>query len=443
MIAQECMLLDNPEPEEVKKLDNAGVANMVFDMVNKSYTYKNKVIRTIVINEDVWFCGKDVANILGYSDLDKAVRMHVRDRNKNKLRDLIENMSAKLAGIQNYNNRDLAMIYVNEPGLYSLIMRSKLKLAEQFQDWITDEVLPSIRKLGHDKYLEQLSQQQQELEDRQKKLERAESMNLKLIQSIKSEQIDRVNGHIYVATNEQYALNNHFRIGRTTSLKARLAQYKTGRTKNDRLYYAFTCEVAQVNVLEKVIHTLLEKFKEEPSIDMYVLPWPVLEKFMHSICSTWNSNIITPKNDLVLENIAYDGPVVVPPQLQLFQENLLTLDEPAPADEHEETNEEDNPEEKDDEPLDKRTIYGNEFVKWFTSEYVKSDDENIYIKMKDVFSEYKKSASYLVAPPRDRKSICTRKFIEEKIADMGMSIVKRTKKKNITLSSIVFGYYKL
>lgn len=93
-------------------------------------------IRTTEINGEPWFVGKDVAEILGYSDLNKAISMHVDDEDK-KLNDKTS---------PSFGQRGATLI--NESGLYSLILSSKLPNAKKFKRWVTSEVLPTIRKTG-------------------------------------------------------------------------------------------------------------------------------------------------------------------------------------------------------------------------------------------------------------------------------------------------------
>lgn len=92
-------------------------------------------IRTLTIENEPWFVGKDVAEILGYSNTPKAIRDHVD--NEDKLTERIV-----LSG----QNREA--IFINESGLYSLILSSKLPKAKDFKRWVTSEILPSIRKHG-------------------------------------------------------------------------------------------------------------------------------------------------------------------------------------------------------------------------------------------------------------------------------------------------------
>ena len=98
----------------------------------------------IFINNDseIYFRGKDVARFLGYSDTVSAIRDHIDDEDKNKLDELwAENNSALTSNEKN-------SIYINESGLYSLILRSNKEEAKYFKKWITSEILPSIRKTG-------------------------------------------------------------------------------------------------------------------------------------------------------------------------------------------------------------------------------------------------------------------------------------------------------
>lgn len=92
-------------------------------------------IRTLDINNEPWFVSKDIADVLGYADPQKAVKMHVEDEDKLTRQIVVSGQ-----------NRNVTII--NESGLYSLILSSKLPSAKSFKHWVTSEVLPSIRKTG-------------------------------------------------------------------------------------------------------------------------------------------------------------------------------------------------------------------------------------------------------------------------------------------------------
>ena len=85
---------------------------------------------------EMLFCGKDVAEALGYDQPRKAVERHV-DKDDGTKRTLIDSMGRKQRAT-----------FINESGLYALILSSKLPTAREFKHWVTSEVLPSIRKQG-------------------------------------------------------------------------------------------------------------------------------------------------------------------------------------------------------------------------------------------------------------------------------------------------------
>lgn len=92
-------------------------------------------VRTLTLNDEPWFVGKDVAKILGYVDTNKAIAMHVDE--DDKLNDKTALSLGQRGGW-----------FINESGLYSLILSSKLPSAKKFKRWVTSEVLPALRKTG-------------------------------------------------------------------------------------------------------------------------------------------------------------------------------------------------------------------------------------------------------------------------------------------------------
>ena len=107
-------------------------------MVNELRTFTKEEfgkVRTMIIDGEPWFVGKDVAEALGYTNPLKAVRDHVDEEDKGV------NVLETPGGIQRF-------VCINESGLYSLVLGSKLESAKRFKRWITKEVIPSIRKNG-------------------------------------------------------------------------------------------------------------------------------------------------------------------------------------------------------------------------------------------------------------------------------------------------------
>lgn len=103
--------------------------------MNEIFNFHGQKVRTVTVDNKPYFVGKDVAEILGYARTDNAIRNHVDEDDK-----LTHQFSAS------GQNRNMTII--NESGLYSLILSSKLPQAKEFKRWVTSEVLPTIRKHG-------------------------------------------------------------------------------------------------------------------------------------------------------------------------------------------------------------------------------------------------------------------------------------------------------
>ena len=104
-------------------------------MKTQLFNFKGHQVRTVTIDNEPYFVGKDVADILGYSNSRDAMSKHVDDEDK---------LTSQIAT----TGQNRSMTVINESGLYSLILSSKLPQAKEFKRWVTSEVLPSIRKHG-------------------------------------------------------------------------------------------------------------------------------------------------------------------------------------------------------------------------------------------------------------------------------------------------------
>lgn len=138
--------------------------------MNELQIFKNEefgTVRTIEINGEPWFVGKDVTSILGYQNASKALSDHVDDEDK-------------------LNNESLSSLgqrggwLVNESGLYSLILSSKLPSAKRFKRWVTSEVLPQIRKTGGYNLPQTYSEALRALADKAEEAERLAIENEKM-----------------------------------------------------------------------------------------------------------------------------------------------------------------------------------------------------------------------------------------------------------------------
>ena len=137
----------------------------------KNQIFKSKEfgqIRTCMVDGETYFVGKDVASALGYKKPENAIAVHVD--NEDKTSTLIQGSGS------NYKSQ---AVFINESGLYSLILSSKLESAKRFKRWVTSEVLPAIRKNGRyelEKQNSQLCKQNGQLSKQNRVLESRNSL---------------------------------------------------------------------------------------------------------------------------------------------------------------------------------------------------------------------------------------------------------------------------
>lgn len=101
------------------------------------FNFENHEVRSILLSDEPWFVGRDVAEVLGYKKPENAIANHVDDDDKTTT--LIQGIGS------NYKSKTMI---INESGLYSLVLSSKLPSAKKFKRWVTSEVLPALRKTG-------------------------------------------------------------------------------------------------------------------------------------------------------------------------------------------------------------------------------------------------------------------------------------------------------
>lgn len=125
--------------EKITTIKNKVIISESEGYMNELKIFQNSefgTIRTLSINNEPWFVGKDVASILGYKDTVNALKSHVDEEDKKGWQ-----ITTTSRGLQSAN-------IINESGLYSLILSSKLPKAKEFKHWVTSDVLPAIRKHG-------------------------------------------------------------------------------------------------------------------------------------------------------------------------------------------------------------------------------------------------------------------------------------------------------
>lgn len=216
------------------------------------FNFHGNEVQAVVIDNEPWFVGKDVAEALKYSDLNKAVATHVDDEDK-KLND-------KTA--LSFGQRGTTLI--NESGMYSLIFGSKMDKAKEFKRWVTTDVLPSIRKHGTymtDKTIEEVLTDPDTLiklattikEERQARLEAEQALE---IQAPKVEMAEKLleapEANISMGDFSKVLANYGIKMGRNTLMKE---LRNSGWLLQDNTPSAKAMEREIFQVYEKVVKT--------------------------------------------------------------------------------------------------------------------------------------------------------------------------------------------
>lgn len=274
------------------QLTNNESVNHVFDLINRAELFGDKKIDMIVCKgtddeSEVWFKGIDIAGVVGYTNPHKSIRDHVREKNKC---DLLELYNNKIGVNDSFtlNANQKSTIYINEPGLYQLIMKSKLPIADKFQDWVTDELLPKIRKTGQEKYLQQLCEKDNQLKqlaaenkEKDERLNCLHNIQKELLSYKKRVTRDET---VYIVSTANYARQGIFKIGRTKKeMKFRSSSHNTTHVAGDKVVSLREFSVYDCVLVEKNIHAKLQGLLLEGEHEFFMCPYNLLESIVDMI----------------------------------------------------------------------------------------------------------------------------------------------------------------
>lgn len=252
---------------------------------------KQTQVRIVGTNDEPWFCGKDLCVVLEYNQPRQALQNNVDDDCKKSLSLLSSELGQlgwlNLLGQNNLTNEyhEGKTLYINEAGLYSLIIGSRAPMAKQFRALVCKEILPAIRKHGTysinkqlesaTKQLEQLSienkAKDEQIAEQSEKLVKAERKALRINKMMnRLDTKDRKDEWIYIATSRQYSYDRIFKIGSTERLMKRIGPYNCGRLSSDQIYYAWAKPCYKSKDVDQHIQKLLANFKDKERSEMYV-----------------------------------------------------------------------------------------------------------------------------------------------------------------------------
>ena len=276
-----------------------------FDFQNKP-GQKIKIIGTF---DDPYFCGKDVCAILEYSSARVALQNHVKPKYKKDLQTIIKEMSNEtlpnsITEIPNLkpSYHDGKAVYVSEPGLYALIMKSRTSFAETFQDFVYEQILPSIRKKGRFQLEQQLQHQAQVINQKDVQLEQQKHLVLRLNEMLIDSSSLPKTQVVYIATSSLYANQNTFKVGGVESLdklESRLCTYNSRSSSGDPFYYTAWFLVHSYREIENRLKDLIGRFREKITKEMYVLHYTKLLHILEYLVDNYNEEV-----DVVNANLA-------------------------------------------------------------------------------------------------------------------------------------------
>ena len=132
------------------------ITQTIINLNNDTIIFKGIEINSILVENQLWVKGTNITKILGYKNINNPITENLQDRHKKILGDLIKvglpkSRSHKLnsnINLSKLTNNERNTIYINESGIYRILLKSRLPIAEELQVWLEDEVLPQIRKSG-------------------------------------------------------------------------------------------------------------------------------------------------------------------------------------------------------------------------------------------------------------------------------------------------------
>jgi len=226
--------------------------NNLIDIYNNILKYDSNIINFVIDkNNIIWFKFLSISKLLNYKSSKDALKVHVYKENKIRFKELDLYFKPK---------EQLDTIYINESGLYTFLIKSKMPKAIEFQLWIINDVLPNIRKYGKYEINKKLKNKLKKLNTKIKELEKAN----KILKNNMTKNKYPIGGHIYVIMDNS---TNKYKIGYTKSLKKRLEVYNTGNA--NLLSYTYYKKTNCAYEIELCVKALLNKYIYKSNKEFY------------------------------------------------------------------------------------------------------------------------------------------------------------------------------
>jgi len=236
--------------------------NTILDIYNSVLKYNNNEINFIIdFDGNIWFKFINITKMLNYKSRKDALRLIKKENKK-----LIKN-------IKTFNKTDNHpnTVFINEIGLYTFLIKSKMKEANMFQLWLVSDVLPNLRKFGKYEVNKKIKNKLKNLNNKIKELEKA---NILLKNNMVKNKFP-TGSHVYAIIDDS---GSKYKIGYTANLKKRLEVYNTG--KANKATYAYYKKTNCAYEIELCIKALLNKYIYKSNKEFYEC---LLEKIIEAI----------------------------------------------------------------------------------------------------------------------------------------------------------------
>jgi prophage antirepressor-like protein len=223
----------------------------LIDMFNNILIYNsNKIDYVIDIDNNIWFKFKNISEILKYKSSKDALRDLINKQDKK----LLKNIKLLVKNKDHPNT-----VYINEKGIYSFLIKSRMKNAKDFQLWLINEVLPNLRKYGKYELNKKIKLKLKKLN---KKIKILEKNNIILKNNMTKHKYPK-GTHIYIIEDDK-----KYKIGYTDNLEKRLQTYNTG--KANKLEYVYYKKTKCGKEIEICLKAMLNKYIYKSNKEFYI-----------------------------------------------------------------------------------------------------------------------------------------------------------------------------
>lgn len=225
--------------------------NTIIDLYNKLLVYDENNFSFIIDKTNtIWFKLADVTDILQYKSRKDVIRDIIDKKYRKHLRDI--------ETIHEVDRRQENTVYINEPGLYKLVIKSKMKMAKEFQIWLIEDALPKLRKFG---FYEVDNKTKNKIKNLNHKISLLTKSNNKLKQNMTKNKYPK-GMHFYILKDE-----GMYKIGYTKDLNKRLSTYNTG--KANKAEYSYYKKTDCAKEIEECMKSLLNEYIYKTNKEFY------------------------------------------------------------------------------------------------------------------------------------------------------------------------------